>query len=76
MPSRISARTPGVLSMISAAMTRPRSFARGSSAWLKTASSVNDSIVWTCACWLAGNTSMMRLQVWTASEVCSVPNVR
>ncbi len=76
LSSRISARIAELGSMISPAMARPLPEALASSCWQNTPSSTKDSWVRIWFCWLAGNTSMMRLIVSTVEEVCRVAKVR
>ena len=66
----------GVTTRISAAIDRPFPLAFCSSVWVTTPSSTKASCARTCDCWLAGNTSMMRLIASAALLVCSVARAK
>ena len=61
---------------ISMANTRPLPSTRGSSAWVKTASRVMDSMTRAWAWYWDGKMSMIREIVSEAEFVCSVENVK
>ena len=66
--------TAGVANMISCTATRPGRSVRLHSSWATTPRIEAASIVRTCDCWSAGNTSTMRSIVLRALLVCRVPN--
>ena len=73
-PSRMIAETAGVANMISCTAVRPGLSTRLQSNCATTPRSEAASIVRTCDCWSAGNTSMIRSTVLRALLVCRVPN--